>query len=73
MQEALYLIPEAFDEELLAEAAEHLDDPDVVFVAGDLAEDIIFDEDEAVAVLANYGQVRSFLDKRGLVARHKRC
>jgi hypothetical protein len=67
MTESLFLIPECFDdEEVLAEVAKYIDDPDILFVAGDLGEDLEFTEDEAISILANYGQVRSFLHKKVL-------
>ena len=64
MQESLFVLPEAFDDELLEEIAPYLDDPSILFVAGDLDEDMVFNEDEAVALLANYGQVVSTSTKR---------
>mgnify|MGYP003323956860 CR=1 FL=1 len=54
LNESLFLLPEAFDEELLDEAAQYLDDPDYLFVAGDLSDEVELEEDEAVAILANY-------------------
>ena len=55
LNESPFLLPEAFDEELLDEAAQYLDDPDYLFVAGDLSDEVELEEDEAVAILANYG------------------
>eukprot|EP00973_Karenia_brevis_P039349 5432757-Karenia_brevis.AAC.1 len=55
MQESLFLMPEAFDDALLDEVAPDLQNPEIVCVAGDL-DDVVLDEDEAVAILANYGQ-----------------
>jgi len=67
MTESLFLIPECFDDEdVMDEVSRYIDDPDVIFVAGDLAEDLEFLEDEAVSILANYGQVRNFLHKKVL-------
>ncbi len=58
MTESLFLIPECFDDEdVMDEVSRYIDDPDVIFVAGDLAEDLEFLEDEAVSIFANYGQV----------------
>ena len=36
MTESLFLLPDSFDDEMLALALEHLDDPEILFVAGDL-------------------------------------
>ena len=58
MQESLFVIPEAFDEELLQEAYNDLDNPEIIYVAGDLDDECILEEDESIAILANYGQVR---------------
>ena len=43
-----------------------LDNPDVIYVAGDLEDDVVLSEDEAIAILANYGQVRQYLHKKAL-------
>jgi hypothetical protein len=56
MTESLFLIPECFDEnddELMDELAKYIDDPDILFVAGDIGDDFQFEEDEAVSILAN--------------------
>ena len=66
MQESLFVLPDAFDEELLLEALPHLENQEIVYVAGDLDEGYLFDEDEAVAIFANYGQVRQYLHKKAL-------
>ena len=68
MTQSLFVLPEAFgeDEELLEEALKTVDDPEVVYVAGDVREDIILTEDESMAILANYGQVRRYLHKKKL-------
>ena len=64
MNQSLFVLPEAFDDEVLEEMLPYLDDPEVVYVAGDLPDDILLDEDETVAILANYGQVRNYLHKK---------
>ena len=66
MNESLFVLPEAFDDELLMEMLPYLDDPNVLFVAGDLDDETIFEESEAVALLANYGQIRNYLHKKTL-------
>jgi hypothetical protein len=66
MNESLFVLPESFDEDLLQEIAPYLDNTDVLFVAGDLDDDLLFSEDEAVAILANYGKVRQYLHKKTL-------
>ena len=43
-----------------------LDNDDVVMVAGGIPENHVFEEDEAVAVCANWSQVRQFLHKKKL-------
>ena len=66
MGESLFVLPEAFDDILLEEALPYLDQADILFVAGDISDDYILEEDEAVAILANYGQVRQYLHKKAL-------
>ena len=66
MAESLFLLPEGFDNELLDELEQHVDNPDVLYVAGDLSDDLWFEEDEAVSILANYGQVRKYLHDKVL-------
>jgi len=66
MIESLFVLPESFDDALLDEAAQYLDNPEILFVAGDMADDVVLEEDEAVAILANYGQVRQYLHKKTL-------
>ena len=51
MNESLLVLPEVVDEEQLAEIFPHLDDPNVLFVAGDLDYETVFEKDEAVAIL----------------------
>jgi len=66
MGESLFVLPEAFDDDLLEEAAPYLDNTEILYVAGDLADDLVFSEDESIALLANYGQVRNYLHKKTL-------
>ena len=66
MQESVFLAPESFDDDQLEELARYIDDPDIVFVAGDLSDDLVFEEDEADSILANYGQIRNYLHKKRL-------
>ena len=66
MCESLFVVPESFNEGVLEDALQSIDDPEILWVAGDLREDIILEEDEAVAILANYGQVRNYLHKKQL-------
>ena len=57
MAESLFVLPEFFDSDLLVEVCPYLDDDDAVYVAGDLSDAILFQGDEAVAILANARQV----------------
>ena len=66
LAESLYLLPESFDDELIDGVWQHWQNPDVLFVAGDLDEDLQFTEEEAVAIYANYGQVRQYLHTKSL-------
>ena len=66
MQESLFVIPKSFDEGQLSEAWDSIGDPEVVYVASDLRDDTVLSEDEAVAILANYGQVRRYLHNKAL-------
>jgi len=66
MSESLFVLPESFDDALLDEIEPFLADPEVLYVAGDMSNDIWLDEDEAVSILANYGQVRKYLHNKVL-------
>ena len=66
MSRSLYLMPEAFDDDFYQHHQQHFDNEDILFVAGDIPDDAIFEEDEAVALLANYGQVRKYLHNKHL-------
>ena len=66
MSESLFVVPEEFDDELLAQAMNDREKDDILYVSGDLNDDVQLHEDEAVAILANYGQVREYLHKRQL-------
>ena len=66
MNESLFLLPGAFDDGLLMEMTPHIENPEILYVAGDLDDDLELSEDEAVAILANYGQVRQFLHRKVL-------
>jgi len=57
MKESLFVNIDDFDGELLDRAVEDTRDPDILYVSGDIAQDVMLEEDEAVAILANYGQV----------------
>jgi len=66
MVESLFVLPDSFDETQGNEALRFSSDPEVLYVAGDLPDDIVLTEDEAVAIYANYGQVREYLHKQRL-------
>ena len=62
MTEALFLVPECFDDEdVMDEVSRYIDDPDIIFVAGDLAEDLEFLEDEAVSQRTGSGTNLKFI------------
>ena len=42
----------------------NIDNADVIFVAGDFEDDMFFEEEDAIAILANYKQVRNYLHKK---------
>ena len=70
MVQSLFLTPEnffdddTFYDELVTRGA--LYEEDTVYVAGDIPPTHTFDEDEAIAVCANWGQVRNYLHKQRL-------
>lgn len=64
MSESLFLSPESFEGEVLEQAIKEVHDPETLFVASDMPEDVVLQEDEAVAIYANYGQVRTYLHKK---------
>ena len=61
MKESLYLLPEAFGNDQIDEVWEHWDNPEILFMCGDLNDMEQFSEEEAVAICANYSQVRNYL------------
>ena len=61
MSQSLFVLPESFDEDLFMEALPYLDNSEVIYVAGDMDDECILEEEEAMAILANYGQVRKYL------------
>ena len=50
--ESVFVLAEAFDDDLLADAVPHLDYSDILFVPSDIDDDFNLHEDEATAVLA---------------------
>ena len=66
MSESLFVVPEEFDDELLAEAMKDREKDDILYVAGDLNDDAQLLEDDAVAIFANYAQVRTYLHRKQL-------
>ena len=64
MPESLFITPECFDDYTWEEAMYYTDDDEVVFVAGDIRDDVVLTEDETIAILANYGQVRQCLHQK---------
>jgi hypothetical protein len=53
MAESLFVLPESFDDEQMDQVWKHWDDPDVLFVAGDVEKADQLNEEEAVAIFAN--------------------
>ena len=66
MTESLFIAPENFDGKVLENAIAESKDPEIIYVSGDMPEDVVLSEDEAVAILANYGQVRQYLHQKRL-------
>ena len=64
--ESLYLDPNDLEEEDVHTILGEVHNPDILFVTSDMPNDVILSEDESVAILANYGQVRQFLHKKSL-------
>ena len=64
MVESLFVLPESFSDDLISMALQEENNPEVLYVSGDLTDGVILTEDEAVAILANYGQVRNYLHKK---------
>ena len=60
-------LDDVLEDDIIASYMEQdADNPDVVWLAGDYGDDEILEEDTAVAILANYGQVRKFLHSKRL-------
>ena len=66
MPESLFILPDSFDDDQIAQVWRHWDNPEVLLVAGDVDKVDQFTEGEAVAIFANYGQVREYLHKKTL-------
>ena len=69
MARSLFVAPENFyDDELEDEPVNQgrLYDNETVYMAGDIPDDHIFEEQDATAILANWGQVRAYLHKKRL-------
>ena len=64
VSQSLFLHPDSVDDEVLDQALLVHEDLDIVFVASDVSEDCILEEDEAIAILATYGQVRMYLHQK---------
>ena len=73
MEQSLFVHYDNFDDELLEDALPDLLNSEVVWVAGDFDLDAEIDEDTAVAVYANYQQVRKFLHKKALARGYKKA
>ena len=63
MAESLFIPPKAVEGEVLEEALQRVHDNGLLFVIEDVQDDVVLTEDKAIAVLANYGQVRQYLLK----------
>lgn len=65
--ESLLVLQDLFDDDLLDSITEaDLHDPEVLFTAGDIPDDIQLIEDEATAILANYGQIHQYIHNKRL-------
>ena len=68
MAQSLFISAENFlgDENMEEDLEQHMLDPNVVYLASDIPDNHIFEEDQAQAVCANWGQVRQYLHKERL-------
>ena len=67
MQMSNFVLPEAFDGDVLEQALKDVPNEDIIYVAGDLPiETGTFDEEQAIAICANYTQVRKYLHRKQL-------
>ena len=66
LSQNLFIDLDQFDDETLLEAVRVVDDPQIYYIAGDISEDRVFEEDETIAIMANYNQVRKFLHTKKL-------
>ena len=53
MPESLFILPDSFDDDQIDQVGRHWDNPEVLFVAGDVDKVDEFTEEEAVAIYAN--------------------
>ena len=54
------------DDPITTYMSQDADNPDVVWLAGDIGDEEILEEDQAVAISASYGQVRKYLHSKRL-------
>ena len=66
ISQCLFLSLEQFQDEVLFEALDYASDPNTFFIAGDIPQDVVLGEEETVAVMANYNQVRKYLHTQKL-------
>ena len=64
---SLYLVSDSFTDDFLDTVTlEEIEDPEVLFVAGDIPDDVVLSDEEANAIFANSKQVREDIKKRKL-------
>ena len=62
ISKSLFIELDQFDDDTLLEAVQVADDPQIYYVAGDIPDDHVFEEEEeTTAIMANYNQVRKYL------------
>ena len=67
MQASLFLLYDSFTDDFIDSIPlSDLEDDEILFIASDIAEDVALAEEEFVAILANYKQVRNDIHKRKL-------
>ena len=66
ISQCLFIHLEQFEDEVLLEALNHVDDPNIFYLSGDIPDDAEFTEEETTAIMANYNQVRKYLHTKKL-------
>ena len=68
MNASLFLLYDSFTDDFIDSIPlSDLEDDEILFIASDIADDVVLAEEEFCAILANYKQVRTDIHKLSLI------